>query len=462
MNDVILIDFGSTFTKSTVVDRKLQRVVYTFRTPSTVGTDASIGLRKCLDAISNAIGQEAMEQADRLASSSAAGGLRMIVVGLTDSLSMTAGRNAAYGAGAKVLKAFSGILTADDLQEIADIQPEILFLCGGYEHGNSDWVWQNAQLLAQDPSLHMPVVYAGNSQIGEQVRLLFRRQDKPCILAENIIPAIGELNIESSVEAVRDIFMKRIVHMKGFDTVKKYVGDIVMPTPAAVLSGVRLLAEGTLEQPGWEQVMLVDMGGATTDVHSYAAQDTLEGVHIVGAREPKAKRTVEGDIGARESCNSLLEAADMARFKALSGLTKEEIAACRDERLSNHAFVARTEKEIAFENAMAMEAVRVSTRRHAGRIFAGFAEGAQEIQKGKNLRNVKAIIGTGGPIIDNPDPKRVLEQALRTAREKDVLLPDQADFYLDTSYIFYAAGLLSQKEPDLAFQILSTTLTKLR
>lgn len=457
----ILIDFGSTFTKSTVVDMAAGNVSYTFRTPSTVGIDASIGLRNCLDAISRVIGPAAVLEAEKLASSSAAGGLRMVVIGLTESLSLTAGRNAAWGAGAKVLKTFSGRLTERETDEIASIRPEIIFLCGGYEQGNNDWVWQNAEKLARHPSITMPVVYAGNSQIAGAVRILFYRFDKTCIVAKNIIPAIGELSIESSVEAVRDIFMKRITHMKGFDTVKKYIGNIVMPTPAAVLQGVKLLAEGTDTRPGWEQLMLIDMGGATTDVHSYTAQDSLEGVHIVGAREPKAKRTVEGDIGARESCNSLLEAVDMNRIRKLSGLNPDDIRACRDERLAHHAFVARTEKEIRFENAMAMEAVRICTRRHAGRIYAGFAVGAQEIQKGKNLRNVRTIIGTGGPIIDSPDPKRVLSQALRTPEEKDILLPDKAEFYLDTSYIFYAAGLLAKRNPELAFQILSGSLIKL-
>ena len=198
--------------------------------------------------------------------------------------------------------------------------------------------------------------------------------------AKNIIPAINELDIESSVEAVRNIFMKRITHMKGFDTVRQYVGDIVMPTPAAVLAGVELLAKGTDDDKGWDEVMLVDMGGATTDVPSYAEQDSLEGVRIVGAPEPKAKRTVEGDIGARESVNSLIEAADMRRLRNISGLSEEAIAACRDKRLAHHDFVPDTEMEKRFEQAFAMEAVRVSVRRHAGQIYDGYAEGVQRIQ----------------------------------------------------------------------------------
>ena len=444
MGFTILVDFGSTFTKATVVDMHKQCIAYTFRTPSTVGTDASIGLCKCFDAIQPVIGIEELRSSKKIASSSAAGGLRMIVVGLTESLSLTAGKNAAYGAGAKIIKTFFGNLTKNEIEEIGDIQPEIILLCGGYENGNTTWVLENAKKIAASPTIQAPVVYAGNSHIAAEVRLAFMQHDKICILAHNIIPAINELDIESSVEAVRNIFMKRITHMKGFDTVRQYVGDIVMPTPAAVLAGVELLAKGTDDEKGWDEVMLVDMGGATTDVHSYAEQDSLEGVRIVGAPEPKAKRTVEGDIGARESVNS-----------------EEAIAACRDKRLAHHDFVPDTEMEKRFEQAIAMEAVRVSVRRHAGQIYDGYAEGVQRIQKGKDLLNVKAIVGTGGPIIDSENPRLILKQALKSSDEKNVLIPSAARFYLDTSYIFYAAGLLAKYDKKTALKLLKQNLVPL-
>ena len=137
MGFTILVDFGSTFTKATVVDMHKQCIAYTFRTPSTVGTDASIGLCKCFDAIQPVIGIEELRSSKKIASSSAAGGLRMIVVGLTESLSLTAGKNAAYGAGAKIIKTFFGNLTKNEIEEIGDIQPEIILLCGGYENGNT-------------------------------------------------------------------------------------------------------------------------------------------------------------------------------------------------------------------------------------------------------------------------------------------------------------------------------------
>lgn len=461
MRFVILIDFGSTFTKAAVVSLERQEVVYTFRTPSTVQVNANIGLQICFDAIGRAIGKKELAQAQVVASSSAAGGLRMVVVGLTESLSVTAGKNAAYGAGAKVIKIFSRRLADEDIKEICRLKPEIILLCGGYEGGNSSWVLENAEKLAKGARLDVPVVYAGNSEIQNDIRLLFNRHQKTCIIARNIIPAIRKLDIDSSVASVRDIFMKRITHMKGFDTVKQYVGNIVMPTPAAVLEGLKLLSRGTARQAGWGQVMLVDMGGATTDVHSVAPVGAADGVHVVGAAEPVAKRTVEGDIGMRESAASLVEAGDLNRLCRRTGLTLEEVYGFVHKRIIDHSVLASTAAERNFEQAAAMEGVYVSTRRHAGRTYEGYAKGAQKVQKGKDLRSVKAIIGTGGPIIDSMDPAAILQEGLRKKAESDVLLPEEADLYLDASYVFYAAGLLAQVDEEAAFAVLQHSLVKI-
>lgn len=460
MKYVILIDFGSTFTKSTVVSLEEKEVVYTFRTPSTVQIDANIGLQRCFDAIGRKIGEDNLQHAHKMASSSAAGGLRMVVVGLTDSLSTTAGKNAAYGAGAKVIKVFSRKLTEENVEEICRINPEIILLCGGYEGGNSSWILENASKLAA-AQLNSPIVYAGNSEIQNNIRLLFNQYQKSCVIARNIIPAVQQLDIASTVEAVRDIFMKRITHMKGFDTVKRYVGDIVMPTPAAVLEGVKLLANGTDTQMGWGQVMLVDMGGATTDIHSYATAGTIDGVHYIGAVEPIAKRTVEGDIGMRESVASLVEAADMGRLCRRAALTEEQVRRCVQERLDDHAFLPVSAEEKQFEQAAAMEGVYTSVRRHAGRLYDGYTKVAQKIQRGKDLRAVTAVVGTGGPIIDSLNPGLVLQEALKTADEDEILLPSAASLYLDSSYIVYAAGLLSRIDAETAFSMLSRSLRQI-
>ncbi|AYD40532.1 hypothetical protein D4Z93_08325 [Clostridium fermenticellae] len=462
MSFAILVDFGSTFTKAAVVSLEKEELIFTTQTPSTVKSDARIGLKICLDRIRNNIGNESFDSAVRLASSSAAGGLRMVVVGLTNSLSMMAGKNAAFGAGAKVIKAFSHKLTDNDISEIEKINPEIILLCGGYEGGNVNWSIDNANKLAQSFNIHSPIVYAGNSKISNEIRAIFLNQQKECLIAKNIIPDVGTLDVESAIETIRGIFMEKIVNMKGFDKVKEYVGNVVMPTPAAVLTAGKILAQGTEKYPGLGEIMIVDVGGATTDVHSFSPQKKHSDIRVVGAPEPYAKRTVEGDLGIRESSNSLLEAADCSKLFDDFRITREYIEKAIRRRIADTSILADTDVEKNIEFFLAKEAVRIATRRHAGQFFSGYSNKVNMIQKGKDLKNVEFIIGTGGPIINGLNSKSILKSALSDSNiEANILLPKKSEFLLDKKYILYAAGLLSQIDKNIAFKVLKDNLVKL-
>lgn len=462
MNFAILVDFGSTFTKAAVVSLEEKELIFTTQTPSTVKTDARIGLEICLDRIRDVIGNEEFDRSVRLASSSAAGGLRMVVVGLTDSLSMMAGKNAAFGAGAKVIKAFSRKLTNKDINEIEKINPEIILLCGGYEGGNVNWSIDNANKLAESVNIHSPIIYAGNSKISNEIRFIFLKQKKECLIAKNIIPDVGVLDVESAVETIREIFMEKIVNMKGFDKVKEYVGNVVMPTPAAVLTAGKILAQGTEKYSGLGEVMIVDVGGATTDVHSFSPEREHSDIRVVGAPEPYAKRTVEGDLGLRESSNSLLDVADLSNLSNKFGITKEYLEGAVEKRITNTDVIADSADEKNVDFFLAEEAVRIATRRHAGQFFSGYSSSVNMIQKGKDLKGVEFIIGTGGPIINGKDSKAILRSALSDSNgEANILLPRKARFLLDKRYILYAAGLLSQIDKNIAFKVLKDNLLEL-
>lgn len=459
MSYTILVDFGSTFTKATVVSLESQELVFTTKAPTTVETDPRIGMEMCFEKIRHCIGNKEFSQASRLASSSAAGGLRMVVVGLTPSLSMMAGKNAAFGAGARVIKAYSHRLTSEDIDEIIQLSPEIILLCGGLEGGNVNWTIDNAHKLAECVDIHAPVVYAGNSKISNDIRYIFTKEIKECLIVRNIIPDLGILDVKPAVETIREVFMKRIVNMKGFDKVRQQVGDIIMPTPAAVLAAVKLLAQGTEKHPGLGEILVVDIGGATTDVHSFSSVEKSQGVRLIGAPEPRTKRTVEGDLGMRWSAESLVEAVGSNEIEKKLGITKSEFERSVKQRTIEPSFLPNTNIEMKLDFLLAEEAVRISTRRHAGKRFAAYSKGAEEIQKGKDLRGIDFIIGTGGPIVNSTKPEDVLRGALRNSiSESDVLLPDSASFLLDKNYIFYAAGLLSQIDVNAAFTILRNNL----
>ena len=237
----VLVDFGSTYTKVVVADLRQGDIVLTWREPSTVATDATVALTRCFAKCRDTIGGAAFEAARKLASSSAAGGLRMGVVGLSRSLSTTAGRNAAFGAGAKILGTFCGHLTKEDVAALSSLPLEIVLFCGGYDGGGVRTLRHNAEMLASS-RLHIPFVYAGNTAAAADVRSIFGAAHKEIFVSHNITPCVGGMNSAPVAAVIRDLFLHRIINMKGLEKVVPLLDRVVMPTPAAVLAAGKLLA----------------------------------------------------------------------------------------------------------------------------------------------------------------------------------------------------------------------------
>jgi len=458
MKYIILLDFGSTFTKAAVISAADKKIVCTTKAASTVKTDAVTGLNNCLKNIREQIGAPETKEAKKLASSSAAGGLRMAVCGLTKSLSIAAGRNVSFGAGAKIVHIASGALTDFDLAEIARNKTEMILLCGGYEGGNESLLVENAEKIAYS-QIACPVIYGGNSRISEKVQLLMRQGNKECFLARNIIPDVGKLDPRSAENTIRSLFMQRIVNMKGLDKIRQEIGDILMPTPAAVLGAGELLSVGANHVPGMGDMMIVDVGGATTDIHSYAEHKPFEGVRFIGAAEPYAKRTVEGDLGMRESSDALCNEVGIMKMAAYTGIGVEHLQASVARRVRDTGYLPDTEAEVKLDQAIAHFAIRLAARRHCGRIERILSSNCNRLQTGKNLTDVRTVVGTGGEIINSQDPAALLKGALvNRVDEPDVLLPEKATMYVDGEYILYAAGLLRSYDEDLAHAVLRNSI----
>lgn len=458
---VILTDFGSTYTKVVVADLEERRMVLTDRFPSTVSWDARIGLEQCFEAARRAIGAEAFQEAWKLSTSSAAGGLRMGVVGLSKTLSAQAGRNAAFGAGAKILCTCTGRLIPEDIAQLESQPLEILLFCGGYENSGTKVLLHNAEMLAAS-GLHIPIIYAGNSAASGEVRRLLTQGKKECYMVRNIIPDVGRIDREQVEVIIREVFLRRIINMKGLDKVSGLLDRMVMPTPAAVLSAGELLSKGTAAQPGLGDLMIVDVGGATTDIHSYAEQMPYDGAKLVGAPEPYEKRTVEGDLGMRESSNSLATEIGLDRMSTETGLTQDEIRQVISHWVTENRDLAQSQAQQKVDRALAEGAVRISARRHAGHIQPISSAGVKAVQYGKNLTSVGTIIGTGGPLVFSGNGGTALRQVLRNrSREPDILLPEKAEFYLDADYVFFAGGLLREVDEEAALTIMKNSLKKI-
>ena len=201
----LLIDFGSTYTKLRAVDLDDARLIGTGQGPSTVRTDVCIGMRAALADLEKNAGTLPHFRY-RLASSSAAGGLRMVTIGLVRELTVEAARQAALGAGAKLVGTFVNKLTRSDVEAIESLAPDIVLLAGGTDGGNTEVVLHNAKMLAQS-RIDAPIVFAGNRVAADEARKLLAKHS--LTIAGNVMPELGTLATESAREAIRARFSSR-------------------------------------------------------------------------------------------------------------------------------------------------------------------------------------------------------------------------------------------------------------
>ena len=455
MKPILLIDFGSTYTKVTAVDADAEVLLGTAASYTTVQTDVNDGLSNAIRKLEEKTGH--LEFAERYACSSAAGGLRMVTSGLVPDLTAEAAKQASLGAGAKIINVYAFQLTEDDIEDITASKPDILLLVGGTDGGNSECILHNANMLAGAPGEY-PIVIAGNRSVGRQCqRILEGRQTYLC---ENVMPRFGVLNIEPTQKQIRDIFLQRIVQAKGLSKATELVSGILMPTPSAMMKAMKLLAEGCEGEAGIGELIAVDVGGATTDIYSIADGMPQASTTVYkGLPEPYVKRTVEGDIGMRYSIHGIVEAAGIARVSELSGIP-EERATELVEYLSQHTDTLPDSPEWeALDFALASLAIETAVTRHAGTMEQAYTMlGLTFVQTGKDLTEVGQIVVTGGSLIHTKRTRAIAEHALFNPKNPMSLKPKQAKVWVDRSYILAAMGLLGEHRPQTALRIMKKEL----
>ena len=458
MSLVLAADFGSTFTKLTAIDTEERRVTACAKSFTTVSTDVMEGYNAALDQIYGQCGKVSFSK--KVASSSAAGGLRMISVGLVPDLTAKASRMAAASAGAKVLKTFAYELSPDDQADIASLLPDIILLSGGIDGGNKDVILHNAGIIAGIPG-YFSVIAAGNRSVAHQVAEIITGGGKQAVICENVMPVFGKLNIEPAREAIRKIFIKNIISAKGLDSVSARMDGEIIPTPLAVYNAMELLSKGTEKESGLGELMAYDVGGATTDVYSMSSGLSRQpNTYLHGLREPFAKRTVEGDIGMRYSAGCLLDSACEAALLSGAEFSQDELRSWV-EHCGVNPEVLPCEGSIhqKLDAALASWAVKISSARHCGYTEIAYTSvGETKLQTGKDLTGVGYIVGTGGVIINSPCPLDILKNALYAPTDLNLLKPAGAEFLLDKRNIVTAMGLLGSFEPDCALRMMKNEL----
>ena len=456
MKPVLLIDFGSTYTKLTAVDVEAESILGTAAAYTTVETDVGDGLNQALAQLEEKTGKLDYDQC--YACSSAAGGLRMIASGLVPELTSEAAKLASLGAGAKIAGLYSFQLTQDDLEDIQAAKPDIFLLVGGTDGGNSECILHNAAMLATlEPDF--PVVIAGNRTAARQCQRILEKFET--YVCPNVMPKFGVLNIEPTQKQIREIFLHRIIQAKGLSKAAELLSDILMPTPSAVLMAMELLAQGCEGEGGIGDLVAVDVGGATTDVYSMAdgmpkAMNTV----YKGLPEPYSKRTVEGDIGMRYSVHGIVEAAGLNRVSQLAQLPPRRVQELVDDLRRHTDSLPDGDPELeALDHALASLAIEVAVSRHAGTMEETYTMMGQTfVQNGKDLTGVKQIVVTGGSLIHTKDTAAIARHALWSPAQPVSLRPKAAGIWVDRRYILAAMGLLSAHYPQTALRIMKKEL----
>ena len=369
-----------------------------------------------------------------MAASSAAGGLRMTVHGLTHDMTLRAAREASLGAGAIVVFATAGRMSPDDIEHMRQLKPNLILLAGGVDYGDRETVVANARALA---SLDMsaPILYAGNKAAKEEVNRLLQAAGATVYLVENVYPRLDELQIEPVRQAIQEAFARHIVTAPGMEAVQAMMTGAIMPTPGAVMRSAELAAEAL------DDVLIVDVGGATTDVYSVTSGSPMYAKMKI-APEPRSKRTVEGDLGVYINAANIVAAAE--------GITHDPslVMAVPDHDRARQATAELTQW-----------AVDIAVWRHAGDVKIAYgAYGRQEWVEGRDLTAIRYVIGTGGALIRLSIGHDVLGHMRVDPMQKKLLPPRDAHVLLDQHYIMAAVGVLSQHSPEAAKVLLRDSL----
>lgn len=453
MKTYLFLDFGSTFTKLTLVDIEKEEIVATAKSYTTVATDVTEGYEKALKLLNEKV-NEPYEVVKKLACSSAAGGLKMVSIGLVPDLTAEAAKRAALGAGARVIANYAYKLNSHEFDEIKRLNPDIVLLAGGTDGGNSETIIHNARGL-RDHKVNFPIVVAGNKAAIDEIDEIFK-DNVEYYFTENVMPKINEINVDPAREKIREIFMKNITKARGMAHVEDEISSVAMPTPQSVLKAAEALAQGTNDEDGLGDLLVVDVGGATTDIHSLGYGDpTKPGVFTVGLEEPYAKRTVEGDLGMRYSAMSVFEASGMRMMRRYLDVSNINVEDEYMKRYTNTSFVSETPEDIAFDEAIAKICVDLSVKRHCGVVEPVYSPiGVVYSQRGKDLSDVKTIIGTGGVIVNSENYSEILKAAQFRPDDLNSLKPRSPKLYLDKSYILSSMRLLTMIDKNMAIRMM--------
>lgn len=407
--------------------------------------DVTIGLKNAIEDLKGNLNTDELEYGELLATSSAAGGLKMTVHGLVYDMTAKAAKEAALGAGAIIHQVTAGKLRNTDLKKIKEIKPNIILLAGGLDFGERDTALYNAEKILE-LNLEIPVIYAGNCENREEILEIFKECNSRLYVVDNVYPKVDMLNVEPTRRVIQSVFEEHIIHAPGMTKVREMVTGPIIPTPGAVMEAARILKEDIGD------LMVIDVGGATTDIHS-VTEGSEEISRILLSPEPAAKRTVEGDLGVYINRYNVIERIGMDRLNRELGFDTAAV-------LETYNAIPKNEMEIKLVERLALEAVLAAVERHAGTIRRLYGEGTtrKSVAEGKDLTQIKYIIGTGGALTRLPARFEIMEKISESGKGTELFPTKEAKILVDEDYIMASLGVLSREYPKAALKLMKKSL----
>lgn len=427
---ILATDCGSTTTKAILIEHTADgyRLVGRGEAPTTVEVpdeDVAIGLRNAIRNLEGAIGRKLFHADGGLtpsrgptgcdvfvSTSSAGGGLRMLVAGAVHTMTAQSAARAALGAGAIVtarLATNDGLTPIQRIERLRCEQPDMVLLAGGTDGGTARHPVELAHLIAAarlrprfDDARKLPVIYAGNARVANEIRdILAAHADLQVV--DNLRPTLEREHLEPARDAIHDLFLSHVMAAApGYQQLIDLTTAPLMPTPAAV--GRMLLHHA--RQTG-HSLLAVDIGGATTDIFSV--------LHADDCAEPDFQRTVSANLGMSYSiANVLAEAGDENVFRWLP-----QAGNPRDlhNRVANKMLypttIPGTIDDLLIEHALCREALRLALDQHRsmtsglrGRrrdtTLADPFHNARRNPDPLNLMRIQTLIGSGGILSHAP------------------------------------------------------------
>jgi uncharacterized protein (TIGR01319 family) len=358
-----------------------------------------------------------------------------------------AAKEAALGAGAIIHNVTAGRLRRTDLARIKEIKPNLILIAGGVDYGERETSIYNAEMI-RSLGLKTPVIYGGNIENQEEMKLIFDEESgMKLYIVDNVYPKIDDLNVEPARKVIQNAFEEHIIHAPGMEHVRDMVGGPIIPTPGAVMEATKVLYECLGD------LIVLDVGGATTDLHSVTeASDEI--ARILVSPEPKAKRTVEGDLGVYVNMNNIIEVIGESRLA--EELADLDLAKIKE----SYQAIPKTPDEIRFVERLAKEAVLRAVERHAGKLrYVYGPSGRTTLAEGKDLTQVKYIIGTGGALTRLPHRIEIMRAITESNTTGLNLYPGHhAKILVDNDYIMASLGVLSRRYKESAIKLMEKSL----